>query len=795
MKQKILALIFILVFSLQSFGQAIAYQAPNMIQCNLEVFNLTTQNAIILGNQNPSQFEINYFLTLSGAVNNTSPIANPTFFVAPQSQSIFARVTNLEDNSFATTSFLVQWNTFNLAPQPSVSVCDFYVLPPLTTPNANYYTGPNGIGVVLPVGTAITITSTIFIYATNGTCTDETSFIVIVNPSPVIQPQNDVYVCSSYVLPALQSPFSAYYTLPGGPTTFGTIERFPGDVITSSQTLYVYATSGGVPSCVSENSFTIIIDQGGVFEQPLPELLYLCENQNLTLFYPVQNTGASYQWFFEGIALAGENYPNLIINQIGNYSCVVNFLCGESVTSATQVELNPSCTNNTITGTIHFDYDNNGCTTNDIASANIQVVNTNGNQVQYAYTNSSGNYAFLNVAEGTNTVTIQSGLPNDYNLVTPVSQNFSFIGTENTATADFCLTAANPVSDAVIYFYSNGNARPGFDISYTMYVYNNGNTILNGATSVNYDGSKLDFIGTSPAFNTQNGTNLVFNFNNLMPFAYQTYYLFFNVKTPPLVNSGDILSFDATIETSQTDTNPLDNSFNFNQIVVNSFDPNDIAVQQGPEILQNQVDDYLNYTIRFQNTGTAEAINVKLENELDALLDWFTFRPIASSHNYTVDRTNNKVTFRFNGINLPASSVDEVGSNGYITYKIKPNADLVIGDIISNVADIYFDFNLPITTNTVTTELVNVLNLKDNSFEDFSMYPNPASDKITLQFAATLENVSISIYDLQGKKIVNSKVSPRGNAIVFDVSKIQPGMYFVKIVSGNQSAVRKLIVN
>jgi len=60
--------------------------------------------------------------------------------------------------------------------------------------------------------------------------------------------------------------------------------------------------------------------------------------------------------------------------------------------------------------------------------------------------------------------------------------------------------------------------------------------------------------------------------------------------------------------------------------VIGAFDPNDINVLEGSEILYEEADNYLHYVIRFQNTGNAEAINVRVENLLDERLDWSSFQ-------------------------------------------------------------------------------------------------------------------------------------------------------------------------
>ena len=65
-----------------------------------------------------------------------------------------------------------------------------------------------------------------------------------------------------------------------------------------------------------------------------------------------------------------------------------------------------------------------------------------------------------------------------------------------------------------------------------------------------------------------------------------------------------------------------------------------------------------------------------------------------------------KCVWSFNNIYLPDSNVNLAASNGYFTYRIKPKANVQIGDVIKNTAAIYFDYNLPIFTNTEKTTVV-----------------------------------------------------------------------------------------
>jgi hypothetical protein len=146
-------------------------------------------------------------------------------------------------------SFDVTITSTPTADSPSdVSVCDSYTLPALTV--GNYFTGANGTGTALTAGDAITSTQTIYVYAANGTCTNENSFDVTITTTPTADSPSDVSVCDSYTLPALT--VGNYFTEANGAGTALTA----GDAITTSQTIYVYAANG---TCTNENSFDVTI--------------------------------------------------------------------------------------------------------------------------------------------------------------------------------------------------------------------------------------------------------------------------------------------------------------------------------------------------------------------------------------------------------------------------------------------------------------------------------------------------------------------------------------------------------
>lgn len=139
-----------------------------------------------------------------------------------------------------------------------------------------------------------------------------------------------------------------------------------------------------------------------------------------------------------------------------------------------------------------------------------------------------------------------------------------------------------------------------------------------------------------------------------------------------------------------------------------SCDPNDKSVSPegcGPSHLIAPQD--LKYTVRFQNVGAGPAHNVVIRDDIDPNLDIETLQVVASSHPISEVRVvpPQGLVVSFNGIELPAAQFDADGSHGYVILKIAPRPGLPPGTTLSNFADIYFDNNPPVTTNSVDNTL------------------------------------------------------------------------------------------
>ncbi len=75
-----------------------------------------------------------------------------------------------------------------------------------------------------------------------------------------------------------------------------------------------------------------------------------------------------------------------------------------------------------------------------------------------------------------------------------------------------------------------------------------------------------------------------------------------------------------------------------------------------------------------------------------------------------------------------------------------------------------------------------------------SVYPNPASDQLTIEFNQLLPNgTTLSIIDLSGKVILNRLISNAPRSVI-DTSELSDGLYFVQVISNKKSSTQRFVV-
>ncbi|TGD59848.1 DUF7619 domain-containing protein [Flavobacterium humi] len=446
-----------------------------------------------------------------------------------------------------------------------------------------------------------------------------------------------------------------------------------------------------------------------------------------------------------------------------------------------------------IQGNIKLDGDANGCDASDAIFSNLKFNISDGVATGSLISNMSGNYS-IPVASGTHTITplVENSA---YFSVSPASVTVEFPTETSPFVQNFCITPNGTHEDLEITLLPIAQAVPGFDATYKLIYKNKGTGIQSGSVSMAFNDATLDLVSASPLIANQNGNSLSWDFTNLQPLESREVSVVLNLNSPtetPALNNGDVLNFTASITSAVTDEFPNDNTFELNQTVVNSLDPNDKTCMEGRTISTTKIGEYVHYMIRFENTGTFPAQNIVVKDMIDtAKFDISSLLPIKGSHSFVTKITEgDKVEFIFQNINLP---FDDANNDGFVAFKIKTKPTLVNGDTFSNTASIYFDYNFPVVTNTATTT-IGALNRQDFEFSNyFNVYPNPVHDVLTISAKETIEINSISIYNTVGQLVL---VIPNAKEIkTIDVSGLAAGNYFIKTHTDKGIANTKFVKN
>jgi hypothetical protein len=441
---------------------------------------------------------------------------------------------------------------------------------------------------------------------------------------------------------------------------------------------------------------------------------------------------------------------------------------------------------NTITGNFRFDADSNGCDSSDIAPISLRVNLNDGTNQGASFTNANGSYDFYTPA---GSFEIMPAIENPtWFTISPASATISFADQNNNiANQDFCVSSNGIHPDVEVVISPVFFAIPGFDASYQITFRNKGNQLFsNGLISLQYDDAVLDFVSASQAPFSQAFGSINWQYTNLLPFEARAITITLNVNNPteiPAVNIGDQLNFIVSTFPSETDEIPQDNTFEYIQTVVGSFDPNDITCLEGDVVAPSEIGNYLHYVVNFENTGTFAAENIVVKVDIDTVkYDINSLQLLNTSNPAYTKITGNVVEFVFKNIML------DTGGHGNVLFKIKSNPTLVVGDSVTNRADIFFDYNFPIDTGMANT-VFQALSNTDFEIDNFVLVaPNPASNELTIKAEHSIK--TIQLYDAQGRVILISLV----NAPEFklDVSSYSKGIYFIKITTDKGIKVQKL---
>ncbi len=414
-----------------------------------------------------------------------------------------------------------------------------------------------------------------------------------------------------------------------------------------------------------------------------------------------------------------------------------------------------------------------------------------------AYTDYSGNYA-LGVLDTGQFQTLPTNINYFTSNPTYYISNFGQM-LEVDSLKNFAFQPTGSFDDLCMTITPLGQFRPGFNGSYMLNYENVGST-TQSPTIVFRIFPNVSFVSSSITPSAIYPDSVVWNLSSLSPF--QTGQILVTVNLSSTIPIGSILNSYAQIFPIVNDINPSCNNATWEVTVTGSLDPNDISVDQ--DTLYSNVfpnPPYLDYLIRFQNTGTDTAFTVKILNPIDTMkLDLNSLEFVAASHpmemRFIYHERN--MEFLFTNILLADSNVNEPASHGFVRYKVKPKSNLQVGDSIKNFAAIYFDFNEPVITNTAKTHILLFTGLSEQiSTSELFVYPNPSSQEINIQVSNTQgKRISLDVYNLFGQKVkslFDGKIMSSELKQQFDISSLNQGVYLLQYNVDGVTKSKKII--
>lgn len=292
--------------------------------CTLCVVNGQVSLSFLFGDNNSYTVtvrDLSTALTYSGVVSNsvglTVPVSSSTTFELVSVQPLTGCP------SFQTFTAQVAINVVNapILNQPIVApACQSVLLPPITgsfmSGNQAYFTGPNGTGTMYPPGSLVYSSQILYVFDTNGGCSDQKIINIIVDPLVTYNEPMDLSGCVSAVLPPITGTgisSGVFYNTNSNGT--GTV-YLPGATVSQSLTLYIYDPNA------NQNCVTGIVDIVITINPlpPVPTYNVNCAggpgNGIISVTTP---TGSNFEYSIDG----GPYQSSAIFSSLGNGGHIV----------------------------------------------------------------------------------------------------------------------------------------------------------------------------------------------------------------------------------------------------------------------------------------------------------------------------------------------------------------------------------------------------------------------------------------------------------------------------------------
>jgi uncharacterized repeat protein (TIGR01451 family) len=610
-----------------------------------------------------------------------------------------------------------------------------------------------------------------------GTATD--SIVVIVPGIPILNPGPPQTICLGSSATLIASGGIAYQWSTGESTPTITVSP-TADAMYGVTITYPYG-------CVDSAVYIVLIGSS---------LNVSCgSDQTICLGNSAQLTGSGVTNYFWSPSTGLSSTTGATVYASPSTTTTYTLLGADQIgctgTCAVTVTVN-NCAD-TITGKVFFDTNNDGIQNSGESGTSHFMVRCDSSN-SFVFPDSMGYYK-MNVPMSQLTITIPN-LPLAY-VCTPVSHaaNFTMLGQVDSLN-DFAIYPLPNVNDLGVSL-SSLPANPAAVNHLFINYKNQGAASINATITLICD-SLYTYYSSTPSCSSITGDTIRWNINNIMPLSCGSISV--EAFLPISTTMGTPLISIAMITPIIGDTMPADNVDSLYQVTVASYDPNDKSVVPSEPLTSTQVLNAspLTYTIRFQNTGTAAAINIRIEDSICSNLNFGSLEMIASSHAYTLQCPSPGVLeWTFHDINLPDSGANEALSHGYIKYRICPVTTMGEEDTINNTAYIYFDFNPAVVTNTAVSYLedVSIHVAEMDVDEPVKLFPNPANNELTVVSGLPGE-CQLDLFNVYGTMTLSKHLESGVPQQKISITGLDCGIYFyvIRDLRGNRLQSGKLVV-
>lgn len=562
---------------------------------------------------------------------------------------------------------------------------------------------------------------------------------------------------------------------------------------------YSISVTDSISGCVADNSMLYISNNGN---SSIPNTFISSISNDETCFQ--SNDGSI------DLNISGSNIGPFTFLWSNGATTQDIYNLQSNIYSVTITDANSNCTTildtvsslgincGSIFGNIFID-NNSDCIKNsgDNNFNGAMVMINPGNRIGYA--NAIGDYVINSLPYGTYSICLQNSSGSVFPTCTATLNTTVYAGNQNSINNNLSVGFGSVIQPDLQVSAWNQGVVPGFISRMNYQLININNVNASGVYKVTLPSAFIPNITNATSGYSISGDTVIWVFSNIV-YSTGSLFYFIDFTVPLSTPLGSTFVSCISAQPIIADYNYANNINCYQRMVTGSFDPNEktvspVGVGANGDIAAAETD--LTYLIRFQNTGNGPAVNIVVKDTLSSNVDVKTFEMLSSSHNYNIDiLPGNVLRWKFNNIMLPDSNSNEPESHGYIQYRIKRTNNNTPGTQIKNTAYIYFDFNEPVVTNTAINTIETLAGIKSQSHSSdmWNIYPNPSKGVLYLVNASLVKEESqIQVLNSIGQTVLEEAITSNYKNI--DLSKLDNGVYFVKIVSDKQTVVKRIVLS